>query len=100
MKTVYLSLGSNIGDRDAYLRAALQKLAALGIPITAQSSLYETEPQELQNQPWFLNLAVACETSLSPQQLLDATQEIERDLGRTRHAAKGPRTIDIDILLF
>jgi 2-amino-4-hydroxy-6-hydroxymethyldihydropteridine diphosphokinase len=103
MKTVYLSLGSNIGDREGTLGAALQKLAAEGIQITARSSLYETEPQDARNQPWFLNIAAACETSLLPQQLLRVTQRVERELGRMRDAsigAKGPRTIDIDILLF
>jgi 2-amino-4-hydroxy-6-hydroxymethyldihydropteridine diphosphokinase len=103
MKTVYLSLGSNIGDREGTLRTAVQKLAEQGIQIAAQSSLYETDPQDFRNQPWFLNLAIACETSMFPRQLLGVTQRIERELGRRRHVnigVKGPRTIDIDILLF
>src|SRR5262249_18477941 len=64
------------------------------------SSVYETEPQDLRNQPWFLNLVAEIETSLFPLQLLSRVQKIEKELGRQRTVAKGPRTIDIDILLF
>jgi 2-amino-4-hydroxy-6-hydroxymethyldihydropteridine diphosphokinase len=103
LKRVFLSLGSNLGDRQANLDNALKALEAAGIRIVQKSSLYETEPQELKTQPWFLNIAVECETKLFPLQLLSATQRIERDLGRERGARaipKGPRLIDIDILLF
>jgi 2-amino-4-hydroxy-6-hydroxymethyldihydropteridine diphosphokinase len=96
LKTVYLGLGSNLGDRAANLAAARERLA----PIKRASSIYETEPREMPNQPWFLNQVIEIETDLFPKQLLARTQKIERDLGRKRTVDKGPRTIDIDILLF
>lgn len=102
-KRVYLSLGSNIGDREKSLTAALDRLEQNHIHITARSSLYETEPQDVTDQPWFLNLVVACETHYFPLQLLSVLQRIERELGRTRvpgTVRRGPRSIDIDILLF
>jgi 2-amino-4-hydroxy-6-hydroxymethyldihydropteridine diphosphokinase len=95
MHRVYLSLGSNLGDRESNLRAALAELAPLRV-----SPIYETEPADLPGQPWFLNLVAEAETSLFPRQLLSRTQRIERDLGRVRTVPKGPRTVDIDILLF
>jgi 2-amino-4-hydroxy-6-hydroxymethyldihydropteridine diphosphokinase len=98
-KLVYLSLGSNLGDRAANLEAAIQKLAHLG-NVVARSSVYETEPVELERQPWFLNCAVAIETELMPKQLLSRVLGIEQKMGRRRTEPKGPRTIDIDILLF
>ncbi len=98
-KTVYLSLGSNLGDREANLRSAIAALDALG-KVTAVSSLYETEPVEFRAQPWFLNCAVAMETELMPKQFLARVQAIEQQLGRRRVQPKGPRTIDVDILLF
>ena len=102
-KLVYLSLGSNLGDRDKYLADALELLEAHQVHIIARSSVYETEPQDVTNQPWFLNIVVACETRRFPLQLLGVLQHIERELGRVRGASiirRGPRTIDIDILLF
>jgi 2-amino-4-hydroxy-6-hydroxymethyldihydropteridine diphosphokinase len=98
-KTVYLSLGSNLGDRALNLRVAIAQLGALG-RVTAQSSLYETEPMGLALQPWFLNCVVAMETALMPQQFLARALTIEQELGRRRTQPKGPRVIDIDILLF
>ena len=100
-KTVYLSLGSNVGDRVANLRAAIAALESLG-KVTAVSSFYETEPVEYTQQPWFVNCAVALETEKMPKQLLSGVLKIERDLGRKRNSRqpKGPRPIDIDILLF
>jgi 2-amino-4-hydroxy-6-hydroxymethyldihydropteridine diphosphokinase len=98
-KTVYLSLGSNLGDRQANLRAALDKLAGLG-EVTAVSACYETEPLEYLAQPWFLNCAVAMTTDLMPRQFLASLQKIEHQMGRKRTVAKGPRVIDLDILLF
>ena len=103
-KLVYLSLGSNVGDRLANLRAAVEKLRAHG-DVVAVSPIYETEPVEFTQQPDFLNCAVALQTEKMPRRLLAAILEIERGLGRKRarsgtNAAKGPRTIDIDILLF
>jgi 2-amino-4-hydroxy-6-hydroxymethyldihydropteridine diphosphokinase len=99
VKTVYLSLGSNLGDREANLRAALERLAAPDVRVARTSPVYETEPVDYTDQGWFLNLVVEAETGFSPVQLLARTIEIERALGRVRTVAKGPRTIDIDILL-
>src|SRR5437763_13718667 len=106
-KLVYLSLGSNLGDRSANLKAAIERLNELG-DVVATSSFYETAPVGDVRQPDFLNCAVTLETNKMPRQLLAATMEIERSLGRRRQPAasagvaaiKGPRTIDIDILLF
>lgn len=98
-KTVYLSLGSNLGDRRSNLRNAIGKLLNLG-NLLAVSSYYETEPVEFTEQPWFLNCAVALQTELKAEDLLDGVMAIEREMGRQRTQPKGPRTIDIDILLF
>ncbi len=98
-KTVYLSLGSNIGDRKANLDRAIEQLGELG-RVMAVSSYYETEPVELKQQPWFLNCAVKLETELMPRQLLARVLDVEQGMGRKRLQAKGPRSIDIDILLF
>lgn len=95
----YLSLGSNVGDREANLSEALRLLRGLG-EITAKSSLYETEPVEVVDQPWFLNAAVALRTRLEPSDLLREILGIEKAMGRVRTQPKGPRTIDIDILLY
>ena len=95
----YLSLGSNLGDREAQLRAALDRLQTEG-RIVSVSSFYETEPVEFTDQAWFLNCAVALETTDTPAQLMAAILQIERQMGRQRIQRKGPRTIDIDILLF
>ena len=100
MKTAYLSLGSNLDDREANLNRALDRLGSPDVHIKRVSSIYETEPQDLHNQPWFLNLVVEIETTLFPLQLLARIQKIEKELGRRRIVPKGPRTIDIDILLF
>jgi 2-amino-4-hydroxy-6-hydroxymethyldihydropteridine diphosphokinase len=97
--TVYLSLGSNLGDRAANLNAAINRLRSLG-EVLQVSSLYETEPVEFTAQPWFLNCAVELDTEQTAQQLIEAILEIERQMGRTRTQKKGPRSIDIDILLF
>jgi 2-amino-4-hydroxy-6-hydroxymethyldihydropteridine diphosphokinase len=98
-KTVYLSLGSNLGERAENLNSAIQLLEALG-KVVAVSSFYETEPVELTAQPWFLNCAVKLDTEKMPKQLLGRILELEQEMGRRRHRQKGPRTIDIDILLF
>lgn len=100
MKIAYLSLGSNLGDRPAYLREAVERLERACVRILRRSSIYETEPQDLKDQPWFLNQVIEIETDLSPAALLAVAQRIETDLGRERCIPKGPRTIDIDILLF
>lgn len=88
-----------MGDREAQLRDALSRLEAVGRVVTL-SSFYETEPVDFNEQPWFLNCVVALETSKTPQQLMDAILHIEREMGRRRTQSKGPRSIDIDILLF
>jgi 2-amino-4-hydroxy-6-hydroxymethyldihydropteridine diphosphokinase len=98
-KRVYLSLGSNLGDRAAHLNAAIDRMNALG-KVMAVSSFYETEPVELTAQPWFLNCAVELDTEKMPKQLLAAILDIEKEMGRRRIQKKGPRTLDIDILLF
>jgi 2-amino-4-hydroxy-6-hydroxymethyldihydropteridine diphosphokinase len=95
LKTVFLSLGSNLGDREANLRAAVEQLAPV-----RQSPVYETEPVDYVRQAWFLNMVVEIETALFPRQLLARTQRIERELGRVRGVPKGPRTLDIDILFY
>jgi 2-amino-4-hydroxy-6-hydroxymethyldihydropteridine diphosphokinase len=98
-KLVYLSLGSNMGDREANLKAAIDRLGKLGT-VVAVSSFYETEPVEFTAQPWFLNCAVKLDTEKMPRQLLSGVLEIEKAMGRRRMQDKGPRIIDIDILLF
>jgi len=96
---VYLSLGSNVGDRGAHLRDAIARLGAVG-RVLSVSSFYETGPVEFTEQPWFLNCAVEMETDRSPEELIAGLLQIEREMGRVRTGKKGPRKIDIDILLF
>jgi len=97
--TAYLSLGSNLGDRQENLRSAIGRLKALG-HVDSVSSFYETEPVEVTDQPWFINCAVKLVTSKSPRELLAGVLAIERSMGRERTRPKGPRNIDIDILLY
>jgi len=99
MKTVYLSLGSNVGDREEHLAAAVGALGARGIRVTRQSAIYLTEPVDFETQNWFLNCAVEAETDLMPRQLLRAIRQIESEIGRRRLVRGGPRVIDVDILL-
>jgi 2-amino-4-hydroxy-6-hydroxymethyldihydropteridine diphosphokinase len=99
LNVVYLSLGSNVGDREAQMRDAQARIGEAG-RVLAVSSLYETEPVEFTEQAWFLNSVVALETDQAPQQLMARILRIEEGMGRKRIQAKGPRTIDIDILLF
>ncbi len=102
-ETVYLSLGSNLGDRASHLQAALESLSQhLEIAVLSVSSLYETEPQDVPDQPWFLNRAAAITTDLTPHELLQVLQTIEREAGRARttEVRRGPRPLDLDILLF
>src|SRR5437762_13340192 len=99
LKTVYLSLGSNLGNRSANLENAISRLNQLG-KVGAISSFYETEPVEVTAQPWFLNCAVKLDTEKMPRQLISAILALEQSMGRQRKQQKGPRTIDIDILLF
>jgi 2-amino-4-hydroxy-6-hydroxymethyldihydropteridine diphosphokinase len=98
----YVGLGANLGDRSAMLRAALEQLAAEpGVSLVAVSSVRETDPVGPVDQPRFLNAAAALDTELSPRELLDRLLGIERRLGRTREGPRfGPRTIDLDLLLY
>jgi len=98
-ETIYLSLGSNLGDRSANLRAAIDALAP-NVRVTNISSRYETEPVDYLDQPWFLNCVVEAGTSLAPLDLLQALRKIESQLGSKREFAKGPRLLDMDILLY
>lgn len=100
MKTAYLSLGANLGDRVANIRKALDLLAETGVEVRRVSSFYKTEPVEFRAQPWFVNCAVEIATDLMPMHLLKAVKSVERALGRRIGVAKGPRPIDIDILLY
>ena len=110
---VYLGLGTNLGEREENLRGAIAKISALGLEITAASSVYETEPVGLRDQPWFLNQVLETtmpakggarvSTSVAEIQavaLLSELHKIEREMGRERSVADGPRVIDIDLLLF
>ena len=96
--TAHLSLGSNIGNRENHLHDAIVRLQGLG-RVVAVSSFYETEPVEFTEQPWFLNCVVLLETTEAPSQLLANLLALEQEMGRVRTQKKGPRTIDIDILL-
>jgi 2-amino-4-hydroxy-6-hydroxymethyldihydropteridine diphosphokinase len=97
---VYLSLGSNLGDRVKNLQAAITALREAGVDVTRISSTYETEPVDYLDQPWFLNMAVEAETELAPQALLQTLRAIEAKMGSKKRIAKGPRLIDMDILLY
>lgn len=99
--TVYIGAGSNIGERRDYLKAALKALESHdNINVTAQSSLYETEPVGLTDQPPFLNMVFEVKTTLEPSDLLDVVLDIENRFGRKRVIRWGPRTLDLDILLY
>jgi 2-amino-4-hydroxy-6-hydroxymethyldihydropteridine diphosphokinase len=98
--TVYLSLGSNLGDRAAQIEKALSRLGEKCVRIVKRSSFYETEPVEFLDQGWFLNIVVEAEAELTPSELLNVILDVEKELGRERIIKSGPRTIDIDILLF
>jgi 2-amino-4-hydroxy-6-hydroxymethyldihydropteridine diphosphokinase len=99
-KPIYLSLGSNLGDRAANLDRAIAALSNGGVRVLRRSSIYETEPVDFLEQPWFLNCAVKAETSLSPAGLLQVLQGIEREIGSAKLIPKGPRLIDLDILFY
>ena len=95
----YLSLGSNLRDRAANLRAAVSQLATGG-RLLAVSAMYETQPVDVPDQPWFLNCIAAIETDRTPRELLQLALKIEAEMGRLRMSKKGPRIIDIDVVLF
>jgi 2-amino-4-hydroxy-6-hydroxymethyldihydropteridine diphosphokinase len=101
MTRAFIGLGSNVGDRLQYLRQAVRRLGEReGVQVIDVSSVYETEPVGPADQPWFLNAVAAVDTSLSPTALLHHTQAIERGLDRVTVYRWGPRTIDLDILLY
>lgn len=103
MHNVFFSLGANIGDREASIHTAVKRMEELVGAVTRRSALYETAPWGFESDNSFLNAAVCCRTSLSPRGVLEATQAIERELGRTRKSSGGvyhDRIIDIDILLY
>jgi 2-amino-4-hydroxy-6-hydroxymethyldihydropteridine diphosphokinase len=99
-KRVFLSLGSNLGDRVGNIRKALEHLPEAGVEIKKVSSFYKTEPVDFQPQAWFVNCVAEAATHLMPMQLLKAVKLVERTLGRRPSLAKRPRAIDIDILLY
>ncbi len=97
---VYLGIGSNLGQRKANCRRAIEQLRAHGVEILKESSLYETQPWGLKGQPDFINMAVEASTTLTPEELLVVIKEIETSMGREETVRWGPRLIDIDILLY
>ena len=99
LNLAYFSLGSNMGDRETHLHEAIARLQSEG-RVVSVSSFYETEPVEFADQAWFLNCTLALETTRTPQQLMSDILTIEQEMGRQRIQKKGPRIIDIDILLF
>jgi len=98
-RIVYLALGTNLGDRIANLRGAIEALPS-EINVIAESKIYETPPWGYENQPAFLNMAVKCETALDPESLLKRLKLLEVRLGREQSFRWGPRLIDIDILFY
>jgi 2-amino-4-hydroxy-6-hydroxymethyldihydropteridine diphosphokinase len=100
VKRVFLSMGSNLGDRVANIRKALEQLPEVGVAVTRVSSLYKTEPMDFRPQAWFVNCVAEAETRLMPMQLLHAVKTVERALGRRTGVANRPRAIDIDILFY
>lgn len=101
MKIAYLGIGGNIGDTKSNIEETIELLKSKSkIDVTKVSSIYETEPVGYTDQAWFLNIVVEIETSLEPLDLLKACQDIENELKRERTIRWGPRTIDVDILLY
>lgn len=100
MAKVYLSLGSNLGEKGENIKKALISLERWGIKILRSSGIYDTEPHGLKDQPWFYNVAACAETSLAPEEVLKAVSAIEHTFGRVRGLPNGPRKIDIDILFY
>jgi 2-amino-4-hydroxy-6-hydroxymethyldihydropteridine diphosphokinase len=97
---VFLSLGSNVGDREKNLRTAITALPELGVKLKKVSSIYETEPVDLLEQSWFLNCVVEGETTVQPATLLRELRELERRMGSKKLLPRGPRLIDLDILVY
>lgn len=99
MVEVYIALGSNVGDRKANIRKALEKLK-VKMTILRASSIYETKPMYMENQGWFLNCVVKVDTKLRAKELLDFLKSSEKELGRKASRRNGPRIIDLDILFY
>jgi len=99
-ETVFLSLGSNVGEREKNLHTAIAQLQVVGVNVTKVSSFYDTEPVDLLEQPWFLNCVVQGETAVPAVELLRRLRKIEQDMGSKKLVARGPRLIDLDILLY
>ena len=97
---IYLGLGSNVGDREENLRQALNALNMNEISPCRAAALYSTEPRDFEDQPWFLNTVVEVNTSLEPERLLRSCLAIETSAGRIRTIPRGPRAIDIDVILY
>ncbi|MDO8445433.1 MAG: 2-amino-4-hydroxy-6-hydroxymethyldihydropteridine diphosphokinase [Deltaproteobacteria bacterium] len=101
MHVAYIGLGSNMGDKTANLKRAIEELGkAPGNKVLAVSSFYETEPVGNIDQDWFINAAVKIEPGLTPRELLEILLKIEKELGRVRDTRWGPRVIDLDILIY
>jgi 2-amino-4-hydroxy-6-hydroxymethyldihydropteridine diphosphokinase len=100
MPTVYIGIGSNVGEREGNCLKAIRLLEEGGVRITKRSAMYDTEPWGIKDQPRFINMVIAAETELSPGGLLLLLKRIEGDMGRRQGAKWGPRLIDLDILLY
>ena len=100
METAYLSLGSNMGDRAGNIARAIALLRERGVRVTKESALYDTEPVDMRTQDWFVNSVIEIQTDDTPRALMAKLLVLERSMGRERLVPKGPRVIDIDILLF
>jgi 2-amino-4-hydroxy-6-hydroxymethyldihydropteridine diphosphokinase len=97
---IYLGLGSNIGDGEMHFRFAIDALREKEFTVWKCASLYSTQPRDVEDQPWFLNTVIEVRTLLEPEAVMQACLDIERNAGRVRDVAKGPRPLDIDILLY
>ncbi|WP_207105955.1 2-amino-4-hydroxy-6-hydroxymethyldihydropteridine diphosphokinase [Dissulfurispira thermophila] len=100
MAIIYIGIGSNMGDRQANCMRAIDKLKDKGFTIKKMSSMYETKPWGLEEQPDFINMVVEAETVLLPEELLSTLKEVEEELGRQKTVKWGPRIIDLDILFY
>src|SRR4029453_17393159 len=97
---IYLGLGSNVGDREGQLHLAVGALKEKSVIAWKSASLYWTQPRDVEDQPWFLNTVIEVRTLLEPEILMEACLEVEKKAGRIREVSKGPRSLDIDILLY
>jgi 2-amino-4-hydroxy-6-hydroxymethyldihydropteridine diphosphokinase len=97
---IYIGLGSNVGDREERLRTGVKSLQDRDITVRRSAALYWTEPRDIEDQPWFLNTVVEVRTLLEPEALLQHCLDIEKAVGRVRDVSRGPRPLDLDILLY